>query len=96
MLLMRRVFPWRRGFIDIPEDGTIRRCELLDWRNVNVLDQETGYKKNIFRKTFTVSISAEIPQSDLLGAKRVQTVAGVLTDHNPSTDVLSASFTKDF
>lgn len=96
MLMMRRVFPWRRGFIDIPEDGTIRRCELLDWRNVNVLDQETGYKKSIFRKTFTVRISAEIPQSDFIGAQRVETVDGLLTDNHPSTDVLSAPFTEDF
>lgn len=96
MLMMRRVFPWRRGFIDIPEDGTIRRCELLDWRNVNVLDQETGYKKDVFRKTFTVSISAEIPQSDLIGAKRVAVVDGLLHDNYPLTDVLSAPFTEDF
>ncbi len=96
MLMLRRVFPFKRGFIDIPEDGTIRRCELVSWRNTNVLDQETGYKKDIFRKVFTISISAEIPQSDFIGAQRVETVDGLLTDNNPSTDVLSAPFTEDF
>jgi len=94
--LMRRVFPWRRGFIEIPEDGTIRRCEIVDWRNVNVLDQETGYKKDIHRKSYTIRVTAEIPQSDLLGGSRVETVDGLLTDNNPATDVLSAPFSEDF
>ena len=96
MLLLRRVFPFRRGFIDIPEDGTIRRCEIVDWRNVNVLDQETGYKKDIHRKTFTIRITSEIPQADLLGGSRVETVDGLLTDHNPATDVPSNPISEDF
>ena len=96
MLMMRRVFPLRRGFIYIPEDGTTRRCELLDWRNVNVLDQETGYNKRIFRKVFTVSINAEIPQSDLIGAQRVLEVNGELTDNYTASNVLSTSYSEDF
>jgi hypothetical protein len=96
MLLLRRVFPFRRGFIEVPEDGTIRRCDLLDWRNSNVLDQEAGYQKRIFRKVFTVSISAEIPQSDLVGAPRVTEVSGELVDNNTATDVLSPTFSEEF
>lgn len=96
MTLLRRVFPMRRGFIEIPEDGTIRRCEIVDWRNVNVLDQETGYKKDIHRKTFTIRITSEIPQADLLGGSRVESVQGLLTDNNEATDVLSTTFSEDF
>jgi len=94
--MLRYVFPFRRGFIEIPEDGTIRRCDILDWRSADLLDQESGFKKRIFRKVITVQINAEIPQSDLLAAKSVSTVSGTLTDNNSDTNVLSISFSEDF
>ena len=95
MLILRRVFPLRRGFIEVPADGTIRRCDLVDWRQADVLDQEAGYKKRIFRKVFTVTINAEIPQSDLLGAKTVLSVEGEIHDYDPaspSTETISEDF----
>lgn len=95
-LLLRRVFPWRRGFIEIPEDGTIRRCDLLDWRSANFIDQDAGHKKRTFRKVYTVQINAEIPQSDLLEVKKVLSVSGVLKDNDSSSTVLSTSFSEDF
>lgn len=82
MLLLRRIFPMRRGFIDIPEDGTTRRMDLLDWRQSDLLDQETGYKKRIFRKVLTVRINAEIPQADLAQVQQALTVHGTLQDFN--------------
>jgi hypothetical protein len=93
MLILRRVFPLRRGFIEVPEDGTVRRCDLMDWRNTDVLDQEAAYRKHIFRKAYTVVINAEIPQSDLLGALQVTEVHGSLTANDPN---LPHSFTEDF
>jgi len=95
-LIMRRVFPLRRGFIEIPEDGTIRRCDLLDWRSANVIDQEAGHKKRAFRKVYTVRISSELPQSDFAAVQKVLTVEGELTDNNQPTDVLSYSFSEEF
>lgn len=95
MLILRRVFPLRRGFIEVPEDGTMRRCDLVDWRQADVLDQEAGYKKRIFRKVFTVTINAEIPQSDLLGAGTVLTVDGELQDYNPASPS-TTTFSEDF
>jgi hypothetical protein len=92
MLLLRRVFPFRRGFIEVPEDGTIRRCDLMDWRNTDVLDQEAAYRKRIFRKVYTVSINAEIPQSDLLGAQQVQKVHGQLSVHQTTPPLLTEDF----
>lgn len=95
MLFFRRVFPLRRGFIDIPEDGTIRRCELLDWRQSDVLDQEAGYKKRIFRKVLTVRINAEIPQSDFETAQQVLEVHGTLSNYDPVNPDLLHSITED-
>lgn len=96
MLLMRRVFPLRRGYIDIPEDGTIRRCDLLDWRSNDVLDQETGYKKRIFRKVLTVRVNAELPQTDFLAVQQVLEVNGTLGNYEPGTPAFTNSFTEDF
>jgi len=93
MLLLRRVFPFRRGFIEVPEDGTIRRCDLMDWRNTDVLDQEAAYRKRIFRKVYTVMINAEIPQADLFGASQVTQVHGQLSVNNPKPPT---QLTEDF
>jgi hypothetical protein len=96
MLLLRRVFPMRRGFIEIPEDGTIRRCDLLDWRQADVLDQETGYKKRTFRKVLTVRINAEIPQSDFEEVQRVLDVNGTLNNYYSDYPDSLPTFTEDF
>lgn len=94
--LMRYVFPLRRGFIEIPEDGTMRRCDLLNWRQADLLDQEAGYNKRIFRKVFTVQINAEIPQNDITTVKKVETVNGELTDTRNESTVLTTFSTQEF
>lgn len=94
--LLRYVFPLRRGFIEIPEDGTIRRCDLLNWRQADLLDQEAGYNKRIFRKVFTVQINSEIPQSDIGSVARVDTVSGTLTETRSDLHVLTISQTQEF
>jgi hypothetical protein len=96
-LMLRRVTPFRRGFIEVPEDGTIRRLDLLNWNGTDILDGEAGYKKRIFRKVYTLSMSAEIPASDLIGLKRVASVEGTISDnYDPASDVLSSSFSEEF
>lgn len=94
--LIRYVFPLRRGFIEIPEDGTIRRCDLLNWRQADLLDQEAGYNKRIFRKVFTVQINSEIPQNDIARVKKVETVNGKLTDSRSEETVLTTFSTQEF
>jgi len=94
--MLRRVFPFRRGFIEIPEDGTIRRCDMLDWRQADILDQEAGFNKRIFRKVYTVRINAEIPQRDIYTVKSVSTVIGTIGDNNSESDVSSTSFSEEF
>lgn len=94
--MLRRVFPFRRGFIEIPEDGTIRRCDMIDWRQADILDQEAGFNKRVFRKVYTVRINAEIPQRDIYTVKSVSTVNGTIRDNNSESDVSSTSFSEEF
>ncbi|NDB60523.1 hypothetical protein EB001_19055, partial [bacterium] len=34
--MLTEIFPWRKGFIDIGADGTIRRLDLLDWTTADL------------------------------------------------------------
>lgn len=79
--MLRYVFPMRRSYIEIPEDGTSRRCDLVSWTSADIMDQEAGYKKRIFRKVYTVQINSEIPLTDLLQVKRVLQVSGTLVGY---------------
>jgi len=74
--MLTEIFPWRKGFIDIGADGTIRRLDLLDWTTADLLDPEAGYRKRIFRKVYTVQMTAEIPSSAIVGDQAVATVVG--------------------
>jgi hypothetical protein len=96
--MLRRVTPFRRGFIEIPEDGTIRRLDLLNWNPTNVLDQEAAYTKRIFRKVYTLRMNAEIPASDLLGISRVLEVHGTLNleNQNPLSVNTNPDLVEDF
>lgn len=58
--LLQRVVPFRYNSIYIQADGTTRRFDLLDWTNADLLDQESGFRKRIFRKVYTLKMSAEI------------------------------------
>lgn len=62
--IMQRVGRFRWGFIEVPEDGTIRRLDLLDWITADLLDPEAGYRKRIFRKVYTLQMNAEITVSN--------------------------------
>lgn len=93
--ILRRVAPFRRGFIDIPEDGTVRRFDLISWSNSDLLDGEAGYRKRIFRKVYTIHMSAEIPASDITQVKRVESVVGTINNmNNSNSDVFTAPFSE--
>lgn len=96
--ILRRVMPFRRGFIDVPEDGTIRRFDLAGWTSADLLDQEAGFKKRIFRKVFTVQMSAEIPTSDLKLVRRVEDVVGVIKnkDQTFSNRIVAPNISEEF
>lgn len=95
--ILRRVAPFRRGFIDVPEDDTVRRFDLISWANSDLLDGEAGYRKRIFRKVYTIHMSAEIPASDIITVKRVESVVGSITNTtNTDSDVPTAPFLEVF
>lgn len=72
--MLSTIVPFRKGFIEVPEDGTVRRLDLLDWTTADLLDSEAGYRKRIFRKIYTLQMSAEIPSTDMFGLKQIDTV----------------------
>lgn len=76
--MLTKVFPFRRGSIHIDADNTDRRLELLDWSTADLLDPEAGYRKRIFRKVYTLQMSAELPSTDIYGTKQAtSTVANI-------------------
>lgn len=77
--MIRKVFPFRRSSILIPADGTSRRLELLDWTTADLLDPESGYRKRIFRKIYTLQMSAEVPSTDVYGTKQATSVIANIT-----------------
>lgn len=72
--MLSTITPFRKGFIEVPEDGTIRRFDLLDWATADLLDSEAGYRKRIFRKVYTLQMSAEIPSTDMYGMHQITTI----------------------
>lgn len=96
--MLRFVVPFRRGFIEIPEDGTVRRFDLLQWQQSDITDQEAGARKRIFRKVFTLVMNAEIPTSSLVTVPVVDRVSGtIIGDNYLSSTVSSTSYvTEEF
>jgi hypothetical protein len=100
--LLRYVIPFRRGFIDVPEDSTIRRFDLISWTNADHLDQEAGYRKRIFRKIYTLRMTAEIPTTDLIPVEQVSEIVGTIQNkdsqngNNPNTYVPITTFSEAF
>lgn len=72
--MLRKVFPFRRGSIHIEADNTDRRLEMLDWTTADLLDAESGYRKRIFRKIYTLQMGAELPSADIYGYKQITSV----------------------
>lgn len=80
--IIRKVAPFRWNSINIPADGTVRRFDMLDWTNADLLDMESGYRKRIFRKVLTLKMSAEITGQDLdalQGTEPVQEISSTIT-----------------
>lgn len=82
--MLKYFVPFRRGSIYIPEDDTARRFDLLGWANSDLLDQETGYRKRIFRKIYTIQMTAEISVGDLAAIHKAETVVGSITEADDS------------
>lgn len=83
--MLSTIVPFRKGFIEVPEDGTIRRLDLLDWTTADLLDSEAGYRKRIFRKIYTLQMTAEIPSTDMFGLKQIDTVVSSVVPHTSNS-----------
>ena len=94
--ILRNKLKLRNNSLVVPADGTVRRLDLLDWSQADILDQEAGYRKRIFRKVYTVQINAELPVTDLVGIKRVNTVIGNIKSIEDVTPVPSKSISEAF
>lgn len=80
--ILRIIAPYRQSYILVPEDGTSRRLDMLNWFNSDLLDQEAGYRKRIFRKVYTIQMNAELPASELVEAPQVSSVIGTINNSN--------------
>ena len=69
--ILYNVAPLRYNSIYIPADNTHRRLDMLDWTTADLLDPEAGYRKRIFRKIYTLQMTAELPTSEFEGVKQV-------------------------
>jgi hypothetical protein len=68
---MLNKLPVRFGSLDVAADETVRRLDRLDMQQVDMLDQNN---KRVFRKAYTVAVSAEIFPEALLASQRVTQV----------------------
>jgi hypothetical protein len=95
--IIKYVAPFRRGSIYVPEDGTVRRFDMMGWTNSDLLDQETAYRKRIFRKIYTIQMTAEVPTSELVNVQRTTSVIGTIENvNNTSINVPYATFSEEF
>lgn len=76
------VLSFRYNSIYIPADNTSRRLDLLDWTTADLLDPEAGYRKRIFRKVYTLQMTAELPTSDFIGIKQATAINTTLVQQS--------------
>lgn len=80
--LLYDIVPFRYNSIHIPADNTSRRLDLLDWTTADLLDPEAGYRKRIFRKIYTLQMTAELPTSAFIGIKQATSINTTLVQQS--------------
>jgi hypothetical protein len=86
---LTKVAPFRRGYLNVGIDDTQRHMDLMDWRSADMLDEEAGFKKRIFRKVYTLSVTSEIPSTLLVSIGQVTTQSEIIFKDKLNLDVLS-------
>jgi hypothetical protein len=71
-LFMTDIFPPRPFWIGVDADSTWRRCELREMQPADTMETTESGNKRIFRKIYTISMDAEIPQSRIYEVEKVQ------------------------
>jgi hypothetical protein len=80
---MTDIFPPRPFFIGVDADMTWRRCELLSMQQGDTSETTESGNKRIFRKIYTITIDAEIPQDKLYEIEKVSRVHVDVYPENP-------------
>lgn len=88
-VLLSKVVPFRYNSITIPADNTVRRFDMLDWTNADLLDTESGYRKRIFRKVLTLKMSAEITGQELVQLAQTKPVTSISSTISSQTYVFN-------
>jgi len=73
---MTDILPPRPFWIGVEADQTFRRCELVEMQPADTMETTESGNKRIFRKIYTITMDAEIPQStieELYKVSRVHT-----------------------
>lgn len=94
--IIRNILPFRSNYLLVPEDGTVRRLDLMSWGQSDLLDGEAGYRKRIFRKVFTVMVNAEIPRENLTQIKQATTVIGTINEAPSDEPAFNPPFSEAF
>lgn len=74
------VFPPRPFWMGVDADNTWRRVELVDTAQSDLMETSESGNKRIFRKVYTISMMAEIPQDEIRQAWKVLRVYATLYD----------------
>lgn len=81
-LLTFNYLPHHYGYLNVPQDVTVRRLDLLNIVNGDVVDAN---KKRLFRKIFNIRVSSELLVHQVAQVQKVLTVG--LTIKNPSSQL---------
>lgn len=68
---MTDIFPPRSFFIGVDADDTWRRSELLGMQPADYTETSESGNKRVFRKIYTISMDAEVPQNRIREVEKV-------------------------
>jgi hypothetical protein len=72
-VMQRDYLPARFGFLEVPEDGTVRRLDILGGPELADVRDENG--KRLFRREYLISVSSEMLPAVADAYVKAQTVA---------------------
>lgn len=84
-LFMTDFFPPRPFFIGVDADATWRRCELMSMQPADTFETTESGNKRVFRKVYTISMDAEIPQSRIAVYRKAERLHIDVYDTNNGT-----------
>lgn len=80
---MTDIFPPRPFWVGVDADETWRRCELVNMQQADTSESTESGNKRIFRKIYTITLDAEIPQDRLYEIEQVYRVHMDVYPDNP-------------